>query len=161
MVQYCPRCWKEIPPGADPCPHCGETTDEAGLPFVDRLLRTLRHPEPSRAGLAIDILADRLCEPRAVAPLIDLLAASEDAAVLRQAVRGLGWLGDTRAVPPLVRVLGNADAPFVVRSEAASSLGKIGGKAAEGALRKALDDPRPSVSRAAYLALAALRQVES
>jgi len=161
MVQYCPRCWREIPPGADPCPECGETTNEAGLPFVERLLRTLRHPEPTRAGLAIDILADRLREPRAVEPLIDLLSTSKDAAVLRQAVRGLGLLGDMRAVPPLVRLLGNAEVPFVVRSEAASSLGSIGGKAAEAALRDALDDPRPSVSRAARRALAALHPEES
>jgi len=140
----------------DRCPHCGRVPDDSDLPFVERLLKTLRHPEPTRVGLAIDILADRLHEPRAIAPLIDLLAESEDAAVLRQAARGLGWLGDARAVPPLGRILADAEAPYVVRSEAASSLGKIGGKAAEEALRRALADPRPSVSQAARQALGSM-----
>jgi len=153
MVQYCPRCWKEIPPGADPCPHCGETTDEAGVPFVDRLLRTLHHPEPDRAGLAIDILAGRLQEPRAVEPLIDLLGGSTDAAILRQAVHGLGMLGDSRAVPPLINVLRNPDVALVVRCEAAAVLGALGGDSARAALQQAARDPRPSVAGAACQAL--------
>jgi HEAT repeat protein len=157
MIHYCPHCWQEIPAGADPCPHCGETTDETGLTFVERLLRTLRHPEPTRAGLAIDILAERLRDPRAVEPLIGLLSESTDAAILKQAARGLGLLGDPKAVPPLVQLLGDPEVAFVVRCEAAFALGTLGGKDAEAALRAAVDDPRPSVSRAARQALAVVR----
>ena len=161
MVQYCPHCWQEIPPGADPCPHCGKPTSEAGVPFVQKLLRTLRQPEPTRAGLAIDILTERLREPLAVDPLIDLLTASSDAAVLKQAVRGLGRLGDVRAIPPLVRLLRDPEIAFVVRGEAASSLGKLGDPAAEAALRAALTDPLPSVAEAARRALAGLHPEEA
>ena len=161
MVQYCPRCWKEIPPGADPCPHCGETTDEAGVPFVDRLLRTLHHPEPGRAGLAIDILAHRLREPRAIVPLIDLLALSKDAVILWQAVRGLGVLGDLKAVTPLSLVLHNPEIALVVRCEAAAALGALGGKRAEEMLVEATKDPRSSVTDAARRALEVMHQASS
>lgn len=160
MIHYCSHCWKEIPAESERCPHCGESTDEAGLSFVDRLLATLRHPEPTRAGLAIDILAERLRESRAVEPLIALLASADDAAILKQTAHGLGLLGDRRAVPALARLLGNANAPFVARREAALALGKLGGEEAKTALSLALDDPRPSVAEAARQALADLAQDE-
>ncbi len=153
MIHYCPRCWKEIAPEDKRCPHCGELTDDSDLPFIDRLLGTLRHPEPTRVGLAIDLLTKRLREPRAVEPLIELLATTRDVALLKQAAHGLGLLGDRRAVPALARLLGNADAPFVARREAAFALGKLGGEEAELALSLALDDPRPSVTEAARQAL--------
>jgi len=155
MIHYCPHCWKEILPDAEHCPHCGEATDESGVPFVDRLLATLRHPEPTRAGLAIDLLTEHLHEPRAVEPLIELLTTTHDAAILKQAARGLGLLGDPRAVTALARLLGNADAPYVARREAAFALGKLGGEEAEAALSLALDDSRPSVAEAAHQALKA------
>jgi HEAT repeat protein len=156
VIHYCPHCWMEIPPEAERCPHCGELTDDSDLPFVDRLLGTLRHPEPTRAGLAIDLLAERLHEPRAVEPLIELLASAHDAAILKQAAHGLGVLRDRRAVAPLARLLGDADAPYVARREAAFALGKLGGEEAETALNLALDDPRSSVAEAAWHALAEL-----
>ena len=137
----------------DPCPHCGGRTDDSHLPFAERLLKTLHHPEPSRAELAIEILAERLHEPRAAIPLIELLAKSGDASILRQAVRGLGSLGDPRAVVPLIRLLENGEVPYVVRAEAARSLGKIGGEDSLMALRHAIYDSRATVSQAAREAL--------
>lgn len=156
VIRYCPNCWKEVPPGAGACPHCGAATDDSALPFADRLLRTLRHPEPTRAGLAIEILAERLHDRRAVAPLADLLTASADMEIRRQAARGLGALADAAALPALQRVLEDGEVPYVVRSEAARALGRIGGEAAEAALRRAVHDPRASVAQAASLALEAL-----
>ena len=157
MIHFCPRCWHEIHAGADPCPHCGGTTSEDGTPFVERLLATLRHPDPTRAGLAIDILAGRLHEPRSVAALIELLSESQDLAVLVQAARGLGLLGDRAAVAPLARVLSNTEMAFVVRGEAASALGRLGGEGAVAALQAMVNDPMDSVSRRARQALAFLR----
>jgi len=153
MVRFCPHCWREIPFDADRCPHCGRTTTEPEASFVDKLLGTLRHPEPTRVGLAIDILVDRLHETRAVESLIDLLATTKDISILQQAARGLGWLGDRRAVGPLARLLGEADAPFVARREAAFALGKLGGAEAERGLSLALADPVRSVAAAARQAL--------
>jgi HEAT repeat protein len=153
MVHYCPHCWQEIPAGARGCPHCNLSTDETGRTFVERLMASLQHPEPTRAGLAIDILANRLREPRAVGALIDLLETAGDVALLVQAARGLGELGDRRAVGPLARLLARAQAPFVARREAALALGRLGGQTAEAHLRAALGDPRSSVAQAARRAL--------
>ncbi|MGQ9553210.1 MAG: HEAT repeat domain-containing protein [Anaerolineae bacterium] len=156
MVRYCPHCWKEAPASAERCPHCGQATDDSYLPFVDRLLATLHHPEPTHAGLAIDILAERLREQRAVEPLVALLATTSDATILKQAAHGLGLLSDRRAVPALARLLADGDAPFVARCEAALALGRLGGDEATQALEGALDDARPSVARAVRQALAML-----
>jgi epoxyqueuosine reductase len=54
----------------------------------------------------------------------------------RNVAVALGNLGDPRAVPELVRALGDADDP-VVRGHAAWALGRIGGDAARGALASA------------------------
>lgn len=153
MIRYCPHCWQDVPLDADRCPACGESLDDSGQTFVDRLLASLHHPEPTRAGLAIDILAGRLHEPRAVQPMVELLGRTGDGAVLVQAARGLGELGDRQAVLALVRLLGDAERPFVARRAAALALGRLGGSAAMRALQTAVDDPRPSVAAAAREAL--------
>ena len=156
MIRHCPHCWREVPLAVEVCPHCRQSLDESGLTFVDRLLATLRRPEPTRAGLAIDVLAGRLHEPRAVSPLIQLLAESRDAGLLVQAARGLGQLGDRQAVPALAHLLANSDRAFVARCAAAWALGQLGGPEADAALRMSADCARPSVAPAARQALAAL-----
>jgi len=153
MIRYCPHCWKETPLDAARCPHCGESTSEEGVDFVDRLISALRHPEPTRAGLAIDILSERLHEQRAVKPIIELIKTSKDFAVLVQSAHGLGILGDRKAIPVLAELLNDPRAPYVARREAAIALGKLGGEAAKRALRRACDDQRPSVAEAARQSL--------
>jgi HEAT repeat protein len=150
MIRYCPHCWAEIGLDDRLCPHCQQLTDENGLDFADKLIAALRHPEPTRAGLAIDILAGRLHEARAVGPLLALLASTQDHAVLAQAAHGLGQLGDQRAVQPLAKLLNNGDAPLVARREAAYALGRLGGAEAEVALIQATSDSRASVADAAW-----------
>ena len=113
MIRFCPKCWNEVPIDAVTCPMCGAALIEA-LSFTDKLIAALRHTapaggcrcrEPTRAGLAIDILTGWLHEPRAVEPLCDLLDHATDAAILKQAATGLGRLGDRQAVPVLTRLL--------------------------------------------------------
>src|SRR2546428_14016897 len=67
----------------------------------------------------------------------------------------LGKFEDPRAVPALVRALG--DAQWYVRQASATALGQIGDQRAIAALEKATRDPRKSVARAAAAALRALR----
>jgi HEAT repeat protein len=153
MIHYCPHCWQEVPSGPEHCPHCGQLVDDSGQPFVERMLSTLHHPEPTRAGLAVDVLGGRLHEARAVQPLIELLGRAVDAALLMQAARGLGELGDQRAVPGLAHLLADGGRPFVARRAAALALGRLGGAEAIHALEAALGDPRPSVAEAAREAL--------
>ncbi|MBN1440367.1 MAG: HEAT repeat domain-containing protein [Anaerolineales bacterium] len=131
------------------CPHCGGTADDENLPFADRLILSLRHPEPTRAGLAIDILAKNLRERRAVPPMIELLRTTGDFSVQRQAAEGLGILGDRKAVPALIDLLENPTASLTARREAALALGRLGGKAAAAALRRACSDKRESIAEAA------------
>jgi hypothetical protein len=66
----------------------------------------------------------------------------------------LGILGDRRATPALVRLLG--DKSYVVRRAAALGLGLLGDPEAIAPLREQMQDRDPSVRQAASLALAAI-----
>jgi HEAT repeat protein len=152
MIRFCPKCWNEIPLEATVCPMCGAALIEA-LSFTDKLIAALRHREPTRAGLAIDILTGWLHEPRAVEPLCELLDHTTDASILKQAATGLGHLGDRQAVPALTRLLQDTSRAYVARCAAAEALGHIGGAEAQQALQAALDDPLASIRTTAQQAL--------
>jgi len=152
MIRFCTNCWAEADADQTHCPACGHPLD-AEMSFVDKLIAALRHREPTRAGLAIDILAYHLHELRAVEPLCRLLDATTDVAILRQAARGLGALGDRRAVPALARLLADESRAFVARQAAAEALGQLGGDEAEHALTTALSDPLSTVREAARRAI--------
>jgi hypothetical protein len=153
MIRFCPHCWAEVNFDQVQCAACGCALDEAEMSFTDKLIGALRHREPTRAGLAIDILVDGLHELRAVEPLCELLDRASDAAILKQAARGLGRLGDRRAAPALARLLSNNKRAFVARQAAAEALGQIGGDESQQALSAALADPLPTVRAAAQRAL--------
>jgi hypothetical protein len=157
MIRFCPHCWAEVNAEATHCPACGRDLHEE-LDFTDKLISALRHREPTRAGLAIDVLTNWLHEPRAVEPLCDLFDQSRDAAILKQAARGLGRLGDRRAIPALSRLLLNKSRAFVARQAAAEALGQIGSDEAQRALQAALDDELTTIRAAARRALDGLAQ---
>ncbi|HTP08002.1 MAG TPA: HEAT repeat domain-containing protein [Anaerolineae bacterium] len=152
MIRFCPKCWNEVPLEAASCPTCSATLIEA-LSFTDKLIAALRHREPTRAGLAIDILTGWLHEPRAVEPLCELLDHATDAAILKQAATGLGRLSDRQAVPALARLLQDPSRAYVARCAAAEALGHIGGGEAQHALQVALHDSLTSIRTAAQQAL--------
>ncbi|MEW6232231.1 MAG: HEAT repeat domain-containing protein [Chloroflexota bacterium] len=158
MIRYCSRCWGESAWEATVCAHCGTSLEEEAEGFVDKLIAAVRHPEPTRAGLAIHILGERLREPRAVAPLIALLDQTRDPYLLRSAVEALGRLGDTRAVSALSRLLHDPSASVMVRVAAAQALAQIGGKVAIEALSALPPDVPTSVEGAAQQALTELRE---
>lgn len=152
-IYYCPRCWTEVSERRDRCPACGQSLPMGDEDFVDKLIAALRHPEPTRAGLAIHILGERLAEPRAILPLIDLLHTASDAAVLRDAVAALGHFADRRAAPSLARLLLDTETPLVVRVAAVEALTRIGGDAAQVAIEHALVDSNTIVRERARRAL--------
>ncbi len=156
MIRYCPRCWAEVDWEATVCPTCRAPLYEQEEDFVDKLIAALRHPEPTRAGLAIDILAGFMHDTRAVEPICELIGRNNDIAILRQAARALGRLGDRRAVATLAQLLADESRPFVARQAAAEALGQLGGDEAQQALMAALTDPLASVREATYKALAQL-----
>jgi len=156
MIRYCPRCWAENDWEATVCATCGAPLHEQGEDFVDKLIAALHHPEPTRAGLAIDILAGFMHDTRAIEPICELIERSNDIAILRQAARALGRLGDRRAVPTLAQLLADESRPFVARQAAAEALGQLGGDEAQQALTAALTDQLATVRQAAERALAHL-----
>lgn len=153
MIFYCPGCWAEVPAGSEHCPACGRSLAEGGEDFVDKLIIALRHPEPTRAALAIQILSEMLAEPRAILPLIGLLDTTRDAYVLKCAVVALGRFADRRAVASLSRLLLDPATPLVVRLAAVDALARIGGDETQAALSGALADPNTSVCERARQAL--------
>ena len=148
LTFFCPNCWNEV--GADDvsCPHCGQDQRQEGVSYLDKLLAALRHPERTRAGLAIEILANRLHETTAVEPLIQILRAEQDFGLRAQAASGLGNLGDQRAVEPLADVLEDGKSALPVRIMAAEALAKLGGRRAKEALKRGWASQQPSVARA-------------
>jgi HEAT repeat protein len=121
--------------------------------FVDKLTAAIRHPEPTRAALAIQVLSEMLAEPRAIPLLIDLLDTAHDAYVLRCAVVALEGFADRRAAPALSKLLLNMAMPLVVRVAAVDALARIGGGEAQATLLRALADPNSSVRERAAGAL--------
>lgn len=99
----------------------------------------------------------------AFADRIDMLAESlaKDPSdrVRVQAAVVLGKLGDTRAVPPLSRALG--DHEETVRAAAATALGKLGDPAARAPLERLLSDRSRLVRNAVKLALAQLQSLDA
>ena len=153
MVRWCPNCWTEVPAQAECCPECGHSLLAEDESYVNKLITALRHVEPTRAVLAIQILSEMLAEPRAIVPLIELLGTARDAHVLRSAAVALGRFGDARAVPALSRRALDLASPLVVRVAAVDALAGIGGAQSRATLEGALADPNSAVRDHARAAL--------
>lgn len=153
MAFYCPRCWAEMSERMVSCPRCGGSMDRPGLDLVDKMIGALRHPEPTRAGLAVYVLTEMLHEPRSVEPLIALVQARPDLAVLCAAAAGLGRLGDARAVPALAALLDDEAVGLPARVAAVHALARIGGAAAHQALERARHSDWGSIRGAAAAAV--------
>jgi len=93
-----------------------------GQAAVPTLISVLRHPNGNVQEAAVSILKD-LADPRALDPLIECLT-SLNWVVRMHAARGLGVLGEERAVPSLVPLL--VDRVKAVRVEATDALARIG-----------------------------------
>ncbi|MBN1812949.1 MAG: HEAT repeat domain-containing protein [Anaerolineae bacterium] len=165
MSFYCPNCWAEVPEGAERCPACGRALTGRDEDYVDKLIAALRHFEPTRAALAIQILSEMLTEPRAIPPLIELLDTARDAYVLHSAAVALGHLAGVNrgaldpAVPALARRLQDLETPLVVRLAAVEALSHIGGDAAWTAIRSGLYDPNASMRERARQALDCIEEI--
>jgi HEAT repeat protein len=148
--------------------------EREGLPVLRDLLldtvegrKLVRRPQgvPVRtrafAAIGMGLVGDR----HAVADLLFVAdparrEASKDVPI--GAIVGLGLLGSeaSDAVAPLLDLLANPRIEDLVRSYAATSLGKIGDPAAVPALRRALRDSSLHVARSAVLALGRLSPEE-
>jgi HEAT repeat protein len=141
------------------CPHCGALLHEVDRDeYVFKLIRALRHPEPTTAVRAATILG-LLRERRAVQPLLALLASSDDPYLLESAVEALGEIGDPAALAGLIDAL--AHSYLRVRGKAAEALGKLRLERAPAALAHAVHDPNGYVRQLAGVALARLGRDEA
>ena len=156
-ISFCPKCRQPLA-SQQRCPTCHLVCNADPETYSEKLLATIFSPDPTRVGMAIDVLIEWLHDQRAVIPLLILLQSPVDAYRLVIAARGLGRLQNPVAVPRLIDLLHDAQSPFVARIAAAQALGRLGGGQALEALRQALSDPRPSVAKAASQAL---RQIEN
>ena len=123
---------------------------------ANQVLAALESPEfDSHQRALFTRLIGRTADERQVQPFSNLLD-SEDQGLRAAAADALGWLGDARAVPPLLTILQDPDDHEAVREIAAEALGKLGGSAAVQPLIDALADPREWIRRAAAQALGEL-----
>jgi HEAT repeat protein len=98
MTFYCTHCWREVPPTATVCPHCGDdiAARQARADYADKLIAALRHPESATPIRAAWILGQRR-ERKAVEPLCRLVRETNDPFIAASAVNALGAIGDARA----------------------------------------------------------------
>jgi hypothetical protein len=151
-LYFCPEC-RSTSASEDWCPSCGLLRNSQAKKYVEKLLETILSPDPTRVGMAIDVLTKWLHEPRTIVPLVLLLEGDVDSHRFVMAARGLGWLGDRAAIPALRLLLFDPAKPFMARVAAAQALGQLGGQTAKLALQQATTDERSSVAQAAVQAL--------
>jgi HEAT repeat protein len=97
ITYFCPSCWSEVG-GAATCPNCGaDLHNFAGYSYEEKLIRALRHPEPTAPIRAATILGE-LRSRAAVEPLLELATGSPDPYIQEAAVEALGRIRDTRAL---------------------------------------------------------------
>ncbi len=118
--------------------------------YVDQLIAALGHPELQTPRRVAWILGE-LATPRAVDPLLRVLATTEDPYLQAAAAEALGKIGEARAVSGLVQTLAHGFLP--ARLSAAVALGEIGGPLARTELVRASLDPNGIVRQAAAQAL--------
>jgi HEAT repeat protein len=103
LTYFCPDCWSEVDT-ATVCPKCGaDVSDFAGETYEEKLIRALRHPEPTvpvRAAAILGELGSRV----AVEPLLKIAQRSSDPYIQEAAVQALGRIGDGRAFDCLRRL---------------------------------------------------------
>lgn len=124
--------------------------------MADRVLDALDSAEfDSHQQALFTRLAGRTADPRQVERFITLLA-SDDQMLRAAAADALGWIGDPRAVPPLLVIIDTPDDQEAVREIAAEALGKLGDTAAVPPLIDVLGDNSDWLRRAAAQSLGEL-----
>lgn len=88
---YCPDCWLDFEKDYAVCPSCSFEIREfwSSKDYVEKLIVSLRHPEQSTPVRAAWLLG-KIKDPRAVAPLCELVETAPDVFIARAAVGALG-----------------------------------------------------------------------
>lgn len=125
MVYYCPSCWAEIL-DVPKCPACGADVQRLSHEaYEEKLIRSLRHPEPTVPIRAATILGE-LRSQVAVELLIELVSSSPDPYIQEAGVTALGRIGNGQAISHLRRW--SSDRALRVRLAAEQALRNITGE---------------------------------
>jgi HEAT repeat protein len=125
MIYFCPSCWNEIK-NEDVCPECGVDLKElAQEGYEEKLIRALRHPEPTTPARAATLLGE-IGSKDAVGPLMELMDSSPDPYIQEAAAIALGRIGDSRALLCLERW--SAEGAVRVRLAAQQAIQSIRGE---------------------------------
>jgi HEAT repeat protein len=127
--------------------------DERMAEQLSAALESQSLDEPQRAFVVR--LLGRTADTRLVEPLIDLLIGGSHM-MQGAAAEALGWIGDPRAVSPLLLFLSEGEPSDALRELAAEALGRINDPRAVEPLIAALDDSNEWVRRAAAESLGSL-----
>jgi HEAT repeat protein len=151
MVVYCSECWSENQYGESKCRSCGASLIPVSEEnYVTKLIKALRHPEPSTPIRAAWILGNRK-EIQAVPQLLILLQSSSDPYILSSVVNALGQIGDSSVIDTLEQLL---DTTFLkVRLEIIKALRNIGGPRARDILQCCLKSDNQKIRESAHIAL--------
>lgn len=120
--------------------------DEQIIGRLNDAMDNQRYDEQQRAFLLR--MLGRSTDDRHVEPLIDTLIR-ESQVLQGAAAEALGWIGDNRAVAPLLLFLSEGEPSDALRELAAEALGRIGDNSAVQPLIAALEDSNEWVRRAA------------
>ena len=118
---FCPGCWHDFNEDLVRCPNCGLVIHEFynSKDYLEKLILALRHPEPTTPIRAAWLLG-KIRDPRAVAPLIDIVQGTKDLYLAREAVKALGAI-DTLQARHFLLALANHPARMI-RAEACAAL---------------------------------------
>lgn len=128
--------------GADAATWPAPVTAAEAPALVDALIGLLADENLDVREAALVALAYLPDAKQAALPLLNLLA--DPARTSHLACMALGWLGDRRAVEPLMAVLENDARDTAWQSAAADALGRLGDPRAVYALLHVLERPRPA-----------------
>jgi len=126
-VFWCFHCYAVNDHPSGPCRACGQPVEApAGLPYADRLIWTLRHPDGDRAVVAAKTLG-RLQARESVPALREAVEAGPDIFLRAEALRSLIAIEGVEPLRPWLDAL-SRDAPFNVRAIAQEALaGRLSG----------------------------------
>jgi HEAT repeats len=125
VTYFCPSCWCEVGT-VNVCPKCGaDLRDFAGETYEQKLIRALRHPEPT-VPIQAAVILGKLGSRAAVKPLIELADSASDPYIQEAAVEALGRIADPRVVPCLERL--SREGPVRVRAAAKQALKTLRGR---------------------------------
>ena|SRR5579859_536858 len=132
MTYFCPSCWSDVGT-VSVCPNCGaDLRDFAGESYEQKLIRALRHPEPTAPIRAATILGE-LGSRAAVEPLMGIATSATDPYIQEAAVEALGRIGDDRALLCLDRL--RQEGAVRVRAAAERALKTLGNRRADATQR--------------------------